>query len=218
MNRKQFTFYSSFFTAVSRFEDPITRASLYDCICQYALTGKAIKAELSPAAQAAMDVIFPVLESGRNKALQGKKGGEVSPNASKDKIKEKDKTKDKTKNKTKNKEKNKTKHKSDISQLGDTPFEIFWNFYPRKVGKIIACEKFEEVDVPLQVLLKAIQEQKESAQWQQDGGIFIPNPATWLQERRWEDQLPKKEDPIPKGASGLLGEAELAAIEKIMRD
>lgn len=212
MNRKQFTFYSSFFTAVSRFEDPITRASLYDCICQYALTGKAIKAELSPAAQAAMDVIFPVLESGRMKALQGKKGGEVSPNASKDKNKIKDK------DKIKIKDKDKTKHNSDVCGLSENAFDIFWDFYPKKVGRIAALEKFEEVDVPLQVLIKAIREQQESIQWKKESGAYIPNPATWLQERRWEDQLPRKEDPIPKGASGLLGEAELAAIEKVLKE
>ena len=25
-------------------------------------------------------------------------------------------------------------------------------------------------------------------QWNQDGGRFIPNPATWLNQRRWEDE------------------------------
>lgn len=207
MNRKQFTFYSSFFTAVSRFEDPAVRGRLYDCICQYALTGQLPEVLLTPSEWAAIDVIKPILEAGRNKACLGKKGGEVSPNASKDKIKEKDK----------NKVKNKDKHKSE-SPDGILSFDIFWKNYPKKVGKTAAFEKFIGVDVPLQVLLDAIEAQKESAQWLSKGGIFIPNPATWLQERRWEDQLPRKEDPIPKGASGLLGEAELAAIEKIMRD
>ena len=208
MNRKQFTFYSSFFTAVSRFEDPAIRGLLYDCICQYALTGKRLEVELTPAAYAALDVIFPVLEAGRSKARQGQIGGEAGLG----------KSKNKNKNKDKNKDKNKTKHKCDFSELGNTPFEIFWNLYPRKVGKIIACEKFGDVDVPLEVLVKAIKEQQQSAQWQQEGGIYIPNPATWLQERRWEDELPRKEDPIPKGGSGLLGEAELAAIEKVLKE
>ena len=26
-------------------------------------------------------------------------------------------------------------------------------------------------------------------QWCRDGGQFIPNPATWLNQRRWEDEL-----------------------------
>ncbi len=208
MNRKQFTFYSSFFTAVSRFEDPAIRGLLYDCICQYALTGTLPEVLLTPSAWAAMDVIKPVLEAGRSKARLGQMGGEVSPNASK--RKDKDKVKDKVKDKD--------KHKCDALQDGLLPFDIFWNSYPKKVGRTAAYEKFTEVDVPIQVLLKAIKEQQQSAQWQSKGGIYIPNPATWLQERRWEDELPRKEEPIPKGASGLLGEAELRAIEKVLKE
>ena len=157
---------------------------------------------------AALDVIFPVLESGRTKALQGQKGGRVSPNASKSKQKDNDNIK--------NNFNDNIKHKCDVSELGENAFDIFWDFYPKKVGRIPASEKFAEVEVPLQVLLKAIKEQQQSLQWQRDGGAFIPNPATWLQERRWEDELPRKEEPVPKGASGLLGEAELKAIEKIL--
>jgi len=26
-------------------------------------------------------------------------------------------------------------------------------------------------------------------QWRKDNGQFIPNPATWLNQRRWEDEL-----------------------------
>ena len=207
MNRKQFTFYSSFFTAVSRFEDPAVRGRLYDCICQYALTGQLPEVLLTPSEWATIDVIKPVLEAGRSKARLGQKGGEVSPNASKDKNKIEDK----------DKVKNKDKHKSE-QQDGLLPFDIFWENYPKKVGKTLAYEKFTEVNVSLEVLLKAIKEQLQSAQWQSKGGIYIPNPATWLQERRWEDELPRKEEPVPKGGSGLLGEAELKAIEKIMSE
>ena len=210
MTRKQFTFYSSFFTAVSRFDDPAVRGRLYDCICQYALTGQLPEVLLTPSEWATIDVIKPVLEAGRSKARLGQKGGEVSPNASKDK----NKIKDKNKNKNKIKDKNKIKHNSDICPAEDLSFDKFWNLYPKKVGKASARKKFDQVDVSLDVLLRAVQEQKMSLQWQDSA--FIPNPATWLQERRWEDELPRKEDPIPKGASGLLGEAELRAIEKIM--
>lgn len=31
---------------------------------------------------------------------------------------------------------------------------------------------------------------KRSADWQRDGGRFIPYPATFLSQRRWEDELP----------------------------
>ena len=94
-------------------------------------------------------------------------------------------------------------------------FEKFWTAYPRKEGKQKARAAFEKVTVPLDVLLTAIESQKRSAQWCKDGGQYIPHAATWLNGKRWEDQLPM-DTSIPKGASGHLGDAELEAIRKVM--
>ena len=94
-------------------------------------------------------------------------------------------------------------------------FETFWSAYPRKEGKQKARAAFEKVTVPLDVLLTAIESQKRSAQWCKDGGQYIPHAATWLNGKRWEDQLPM-DTSIPKGASGHLGDAELEAIRKVM--
>ena len=41
-------------------------------------------------------------------------------------------------------------------------------------------------------MLSAIDTQKKSDQWKKDGGQFIPNPATWLNQRRWEDEVQTK--------------------------
>ena len=35
----------------------------------------------------------------------------------------------------------------------------------------------------------AIAKQKLSDQWTKEGGQFIPHPATWLNGKRWEDEL-----------------------------
>ncbi len=40
----------------------------------------------------------------------------------------------------------------------------------------------------------AIEVQKQSEQWTKDNGRFIPNPATWLNQGRWEDELPVAEE------------------------
>lgn len=37
-------------------------------------------------------------------------------------------------------------------------------------------------------ILRALGEQKRSRQWTRDGGEFIPHPATWLHQRRFEDE------------------------------
>lgn len=37
-------------------------------------------------------------------------------------------------------------------------------------------------------VLAAVEQQKRSEQWQKDGGQFIPHPATWLNQGRWDDE------------------------------
>jgi hypothetical protein len=96
-------------------------------------------------------------------------------------------------------------------------FEEFWKAYPRKEGKQKARQAFEKVAVSLDTLLAAIERQKKSTQWCKDGGQFIPHPATWLNGKRWEDQLAVGAS-IPKGASGELGAAELEAIRRVLRE
>jgi hypothetical protein len=69
-------------------------------------------------------------------------------------------------------------------------FAEFWRVYPKRVSKAAAEKAFRKLPNPtelLPVLLQAIAIQKETDQWHKDGGQFIPYPATWLNERRWED-------------------------------
>ena len=39
-------------------------------------------------------------------------------------------------------------------------------------------------------MLSAIAKHKNTDQWKKDNGQFIPNPASWLNARRWEDEMP----------------------------
>lgn len=68
-------------------------------------------------------------------------------------------------------------------------FDAFWSAYPKKVGKADAKKVFEKVKVPLETLLSAIERQKCGSQWTKDNGQYIPNPATWLRQGRWEDEV-----------------------------
>jgi 5-methylcytosine-specific restriction endonuclease McrA len=96
-------------------------------------------------------------------------------------------------------------------------FEKFWSAYPRKAGsKQKAFEAFKKVDTPLDILLDAIENQKRSAQWSKDNGQFIPHPTTWLNGKRWEDEMTGTI--IPCGALGQLGEAEEEAIRRILAE
>ena len=38
-------------------------------------------------------------------------------------------------------------------------------------------------------IVKAVEVQKQSEQWTRENGRFIPNPSTWLNQGRWDDEL-----------------------------
>lgn len=79
-------------------------------------------------------------------------------------------------------------------------FDRFWKAYPRKVAKPIALRawmKLKPDDALTDVLIAAIDSARATDQWCKDDGQFIPHPATWLNQRRWED-LP----PEPLGPAG----------------
>ena len=85
MERSQFTFYESFFRAVSRIRKAADRAAAYDAICAYALYGTDPDMDKLPdAAAIAFEVARPNLDASRRKASNGKRGGELKkPEANK---------------------------------------------------------------------------------------------------------------------------------------
>lgn len=79
--RTQFTFYASFFDAVSRIKKKADRADAYDAICAYALREEEPDfSKMSDAAQIAFLLIRPNLDSSRRKAKSGKGGGSKKAN------------------------------------------------------------------------------------------------------------------------------------------
>jgi hypothetical protein len=68
-------------------------------------------------------------------------------------------------------------------------FDEFWLAYPRKIGKAAAERAWDRHKPPLEDVLKAIEVQKASDQWQKNDGQFIPHPTTWLNQGRWEDDV-----------------------------
>ena len=74
--RKQFTFYESFFNAISRIKKKQDRADAYDMICAYALYQTEPDLDSVPDAVAiAFDLLRPVLDKAKERAESGKKGG-----------------------------------------------------------------------------------------------------------------------------------------------
>ena len=66
-------------------------------------------------------------------------------------------------------------------------FELFWKAYPKKVGKKKVQDKFDANNFPIDLIIKNIELQKKSDQWQNQQ--YIPNPETYLNQERWTDEV-----------------------------
>jgi len=94
-------------------------------------------------------------------------------------------------------------HNNNNGQLKNTiyaqNFLKFWKEYPLKVAKKTAYEKAwqrlekkEDMEALLPTLLGAIKKQKQAKQSAKANGEFIsewPHGATWLNGKRWEDEV-----------------------------
>lgn len=86
----------------------------------------------------------------------------------------------------------KTETESETKTNTGDSFAEFWRWYPKKVGKGAAEKAFSRIhgiSSLLPVLLASIEAWRKTDQWRKDAGQYIPNPATWLNQRRWEDTI-----------------------------
>lgn len=69
-------------------------------------------------------------------------------------------------------------------------FMEFWAAYPRKEGKGKAWDAWQKNKPALADCLATLDEYKRTSSWKpdKDGKTFIPHPATWLNQGRWEDE------------------------------
>jgi hypothetical protein len=47
----------------------------------------------------------------------------------------------------------------------------------------------------LKEILDSLEKHKKTEQWLKDDGQFIPYPSSWLNGRRWEDEVEIKSEP-----------------------
>jgi hypothetical protein len=77
------------------------------------------------------------------------------------------------------------------------PFAEFWIAYPRKIGKAEAARKFvtaaRSTDPP--ILIAAAGRLAERVRRDGTEERFIPHPATWLHQGRWDDEPPQPRAP-----------------------
>jgi len=83
------------------------------------------------------------------------------------------------------------KNKSHMqTSVADQLFDEFWSEYPKKVGKEAARKAWQKHNPDLKTVKDALSWQRVSDQWLKDGGQFIPNPSTYLNQNRWLDEKP----------------------------
>jgi len=101
-------------------------------------------------------------------------------------------------------------------------FIAFWACYPTgsrgKAGKGAAYKSWKRLKLEDNWggVFAALERLKKSEQWKRDGGQYIPNPATWLNRRGWEDELPEVKAATPRVLPG--GSKTEAEVYKLFQE
>lgn len=222
MHRSQFTFYESFFEAISHIKKKQDRADAYDAICAYALRGIEPDIEFLPdSAAIAFISARPNLDASKKKAENGIRGGKVKKEESKPETNGKQtgskpeangKQEESLSEKENEKEGEKEKEYECITPISPLPgeeskpeandddddgFNSFWDAYPVKSGYIdrayMEYRKVMDTGVTLSDLLDALDWQSEL--FASQGARYTPSAEKWLHNRGW---TAKKGDAGPK--------------------
>jgi len=78
-------------------------------------------------------------------------------------------------------------------------FDRFYKEYPKHQAKADAQKAFNALKISeelFETIMNKLAECKNSREWIRDNGQFIPYPATWLRQKRWEDEPVITEKPV----------------------
>lgn len=84
--------------------------------------------------------------------------------------------------------KQETINNKQLTNLTLERFELFWKSYPRKISKDSAKKSWLKInpdDELMEKIVKAVSYQKLSEREEK----FIPHASTWLNGKRWEDEI-----------------------------
>ena len=207
MKRNQFTFYRSFFEAMSEL-NLSQRGKAVTILCEYALMG------IEPEPQKGKlkiywNLVQPNLRTSRKRALAGQVGAAVTNqicSGKKEIEKEIENEIEIECESNKRQEANGTHREN---------FKKFWNLYPVKIGKEKAWGVWQHMSPDPETVCQALALWMKSRQWTQEGTRFVPLAENFLKQEYFRQ---RPEVAPPCGALGQLGEAEMKALEKIMRE
>ena len=226
--RDGFYFHRSFWESIELMNAK-DQLALFKAITEFALNGHEPE-KLTSNQKASWVLIRPVLAKGRNKATNGKKGGsKKKANGKQNESKLESASglplSDKGLGSNSNELRQGTR---DEGNKDPTPndgalFTVFWNAYPecarrKRESAWEAWKKLNPGQKDFEIIMQRLEDWKQSKQWQDDNGAFIPNAENFLDPQRnylFTTPAPAKQ-PVPKGASGELGAAELEAIQQLL--
>lgn len=113
---------------------------------------------------------------------------------------------DRVSNTLKEKDKDKEKDNKGESEGGkktEDGFDLFWSEYPNKQAKPVARRAWVKIpDDEREDVMNGLREWLKSEAWQKDNGNYIPHPATFLNQRRWENSPKAKAPKKPRTVYG----------------
>jgi hypothetical protein len=80
----------------------------------------------------------------------------------------------------------------EILEPAELLFDEFWKLYPRKESKKQAKKAWLKLNPGQELfnlIANALEYRSQTKEWLAEGGRYIPHPATWLNGRRWEDEI-----------------------------
>lgn len=90
------------------------------------------------------------------------------------------------------KEITKEKENVEIVDKREMLFNEFWKAYPKKVKKEVAKKSFMRIpklEQNFEIIMNKLEDFKKSKSWQDNNGQYIPHPQTWINQKRWEDEM-----------------------------
>ena len=219
MERKQFTFYRSYYKSLEKLSSR-RRMEVLEAVIRYALDGEEPQ-KLDKVQYMAFELIRPTLQASRRKALSGMLGKVGSNKGEKKKEKEEEKEVEKETEIEKETE-TETEIEKEIEKeiedecLSGEGFDIFWKAYPLKLGKETARKAWDALGAEKTAkVLSGLYRWNRCVQWQQENGRYIPRAARFLEEEYFSQDPPGY---VPMGATGELGKAEMEAIAAVMKE
>lgn len=103
-----------------------------------------------------------------------------------------------------------------LSEAQLEKFNQFWYEYPKKKAKLAAMKAWSRLkpdDTLFDDIMMGLRRARASVEWKREGGRFIPHPATFLNQGRWEDEyLPSEQKPTKRDLQNMSVEEYVEAI------